>query len=144
MSAEFDKLLTIVGMDERKEGMLRRKFTLHSLRRNAKSVISNQVNQDYSELILGHAKSSYYTIKEPERREIYATKVMRYLTFLDYSALEETGKSIEAKLNEREKEIFLLKQNDASSIDAIAALGDKYDQLVKEVAELRKERMKNK
>jgi hypothetical protein len=61
---------------------------------------------------------------------------------LDYTALEEAGKSIEAKLNEREKEIFLLKQNDVSNTDAIAALGDMYAQLVKEVAELRKERMK--
>ena len=86
---EFEKLLTIAGMDERKETVKRRrKITLHSMRRHAKSVISNQVNQDYSELILGHAKSPYYTLKESERREIYATKVMRYLTFLDYSALE--------------------------------------------------------
>lgn len=61
---------------------------------------------------------------------------------MDYTALEEAGKSIEAKLNEREKEIFLLEQNDVSNTDAIAALGDMYAQLVKEVAELRKERMK--
>jgi hypothetical protein len=93
---------------------------------------------------LGHSKSPYYTLKEPERREIYATKVMRYLTFLDYSALEEAGKSIEARLVEREKEIFHLKQNDVSNSDAIAALGDMYSQLVKEVAELRKARMMNK
>ncbi len=66
---EFEKLLTIAGMDERKEGMQRRKITLHSLRRFCKSVISNQVNQDYSEWFLGHNKSPYYTIKEGERRE---------------------------------------------------------------------------
>jgi hypothetical protein len=50
------------------------------LRRNAKGVIRNQVNQNYSEFFLGHSKSPYYTLKEPERREIYATKVMKYLT----------------------------------------------------------------
>ena len=106
---EFQKLLSTARMDERKEGMRRRKYTLHSMRRFVKSVISNQVNQDYSEWFLGHSKSPYYTLKESERREIYATKVMRYLTFLDYTALESTGKNIEAKLYEREQEIYMLK-----------------------------------
>jgi integrase len=141
---EFKKLLSIARMDERKEGMRRRKYTLHSMRRFVKSIISNQVNQDYSEWFLGHSKSPYYTLKEPERREIYATKCMRYLTFLDYSALEETGKSIEPKLNEREREIFLLKQNHVSSTDAIAALGDQISEMNRKIVELEKERMKNK
>ena len=56
---EFQKLLAIAGMAERKESGIhkRRKITLHSLRRFCKSVISNQVNQDYSEWFLGHSKS---------------------------------------------------------------------------------------
>ena len=37
---------------------------------------------------------------------------MKYLTFLDYSVLETTGKNIEAKLNEKEMEIQLLRQRD--------------------------------
>jgi integrase len=104
---EFQKLLTIIGMAERKENGIhkRRKITLHSFRRHAKSVISNQVNQDYSEWFLGHSKSPYYTLKESERREIYATRVMRYLTILDYNILETRGKNIEAKLQEKDKEI---------------------------------------
>lgn len=72
---EFEKLFTIAGMDERKEGMRRRKITPHSFRRFVKTVISDQTNQDYSEWFLGHNKSPYYTKKEPERREIYAAKV---------------------------------------------------------------------
>jgi hypothetical protein len=78
---EFQRLLKVVNMDERKEGMRRRKVTLHSFRRFCKSVISNQVNQDYSEWFLGHSKSPYYTIKESERKGIYATKCMKYLKF---------------------------------------------------------------
>ena len=73
-----------------------------------KTVISNQVNQDYSEWFLGHNKSPYYTIKEQERRRIYAEKCMKYLTFLDYTTLSATGKSIEAKLSEKEKQIETL------------------------------------
>jgi integrase len=109
---EFQKLLTIVGMDERKEEGIhkRRKITLHSFRRFVKTVISDQTNQDYSEWFLGHSKSPYYTKKEPERREIYATKCMKYLTFLDYTTLEATGKSIEANLQEKDREIAGLKQ----------------------------------
>ena len=109
---EFQKLLTIVGMDERKEEGIykRRKITLHSLTRFVKTVVSDQTNQDYSEWFLGHNKSPYYTKKEPERREIYATKCMNYLTFLDYTTLEATGKSIEANLQEKDREIAGLKQ----------------------------------
>jgi integrase len=138
---EFEKLLTIANMDKRKDGMNRRKITLHSFRRHAKSVISNQVNQDYSEWFLGHSKLPYYTLKEPERREIYATKVMHYLTFLDYSALESTGKSIEAKLIEREREIFMLKQENTLHNNSLADLGDKILHMMKEI-ELLKEKGK--
>ena len=93
---EFEKLLAVAGMDERKEGGLgkRRKITLHSLRRFVKTVISDQVGQDYSEWFLGHSKSPYYTKKEINKREIYATKCMKYLTFLDYTTLEARGKGI--------------------------------------------------
>lgn len=108
---EFQKLLTIVGLDERKENVQhRRKITLHSFRRFAKTVISDQVNQDYSEWFLGHSKSPYYTKKEPDRRQIYATRCMKYLTFLDYATLEATGRSIEAKLQEKDREIYSIKE----------------------------------
>jgi integrase len=133
---EFEKVLKIARMDERKEGTSiykRRKITLHSFRRFVKTVISNQVNQDYSEWFLGHIKSPYYTIKEQERREIYTNKCMKYLTFLDYTTLDAAGKSIEAKISEKEKEIDLLRQKDEVNTDAIASLSDKVTQLVKEI-----------
>jgi hypothetical protein len=87
-------------MDEKKK-----KNTLHSFRRFCKTVISDQTNQDYSEWFLGHSKSPYYTKKGPDRREIYANKCMKYLTFLDYTTLESAGKNIESKLQEKDAEI---------------------------------------
>jgi len=39
-------------------------------------------------------------MKEQMRCEIYATKCMKYLTYLDYSALESTGKRIEKKFHD--------------------------------------------
>ncbi len=109
LTQEFNRILLVVGLDQRKEGMQRRKITLHSFRRSAKTVISDQVGQDYSEWFLGHSKSPYYTRKEQGRREIYATKCMKYLTFLDYTTLDARGKNIETKLQEKDSEIQAMK-----------------------------------
>jgi integrase len=137
--SEFEKLLSVVGLDERKEGkQRRRKITLHSFRRFVKTVISDQTNTDYSEWFLGHNKSPYYTKKEPERREIYAIKCMKYLTFLDYTTLESTGKNIEAKLSEKEREIQLLRQRDSMNSDAIASLSDQLTKVIQEIEILKK------
>ena len=82
----------------------------HSLRRFVKTVISDQTNQDYSEWFLGHSKSPYYTKKEAERRQLYATKCMKYLTFLDYATFEIAGKNIESKLQEKDREMQVIKE----------------------------------
>ena len=140
---EFEKLLALTGLDERKEQGIqkRRKITLHSLRRFVKTVISDQTNQDYSEWFLGHNKSPYYTKKEAERREIYTTKCMRYLTFLDFTTLESAGKNIEAQLSEKEKEIQLLRQRESVNTDAIQNLSDQLVKVMAEVQEMKKNRI---
>ena len=103
-----------------------------------KTVISDQTNQDYSEWFLGHSKSPYYTKKENERRQLYATKCMKYLTYLDYTTIEATGKNIEAKLSEKEKEIQLLRQRDSINTDAIAALSDQLAKVMQEIEVLKR------
>jgi hypothetical protein len=123
----------VAKMDERKEDGLgrRRRITLHSLRRFVKTVISDQVGQDYSEWFLGHVKSPYYTKKEIDRREIYITKCMKYLTFLDYSILEARGKSIEAKLREKDQEMDLMKEKYESELQMIRdETNQKFNQLM--------------
>jgi integrase len=136
---EFERLLKIVQMDEKKEDGIykRRKISLHSFRRFVKTVISNQVGQDYSEWFLGHSKSPYWTLKEPGRRDIYATKCMKYLTFLDYTTLETTGKNIESKLLEKDKEIQLLKQHESYNADAIVTLSDQVRKLTEQMELIR-------
>jgi hypothetical protein len=62
---------------------------------------------------------------------------MKYLTFLDYTTLESTGKNIEAKLTEKEKEIQFLRQRDSVNTDAIANLSDQVMKLMAEVQELK-------
>jgi hypothetical protein len=130
---EFEKLLSVAGMDERKEDGLgrRRKITLHSLRRFVKTVISDQAGQDYSEWFLGHAKSPYYTKKEIDRREIYATKCMKYLTFLDYTTLEARGRGIEVKLREKDRELQDMKERYESEIESIREeTNQKFNQIM--------------
>ena len=112
MRLEFNKVLALVNKAGRKAGAQRRKITLNSFRRFAKTTVGDQVNTDYSEWFIGHAKSSYWVNKPEKKWEIYKTKCMKYLTFLDYSTLEATGKNIEAKISEKEKEIQLLRQRD--------------------------------
>jgi integrase len=146
---EFQRLLKTLNMNGKKEGgsLPRSKITLHSFRRFVKTVISNQVGQDYSEWFLGHSKSPYWTLKELDRREIYAKKCMKYLTFLDYSTLEATGRNIEAKLLERETEIVQLKaqMNEQHLInsDAISNLSDQVTQLMSEIETLKHLQTKN-
>jgi integrase len=138
---EFQKLLEIAEMNQRKEGLLRRrKITLHSMRRFVKTVISNQAGNDYSEWFLGHAKSPYWTLKEPAKREIYTTKCMKYLTFLDYSNIETTGKNIELNLDETNKEIQLLKQFEADNADVIGTLSDRLTKATQEIEFLKQRR----
>jgi len=110
MSHEFGKLLDLSGFAERKDNNPRRKITLHSLRRFVDSTITTQAGQDYAEWFLGHSDNSYYTKKEHELREIYATKCMKYLTFLDYTILEATGNNIDAKLEQKDQEMEAMKQ----------------------------------
>jgi integrase len=105
---EWEKVLVLCGLNDRKEGMTRCKISFHSLRRYAKSVISNQVSSDYSEYLLGHRHSPYWTIKEEERKEIYVKKCMPHLTFLDYTALENTANNIVVKLEEKDSQIAKL------------------------------------
>jgi integrase len=126
---EYHKLLDVVGLGERKDNSRRRKVTLHSLRRFAKSVIADATNQDFSEFFLGHKKSPYYVRKEQELRELYRTRCMKQLTFLDYTSIEATTKEVETRLREKDMEIERLRNLDALSRDVIRELSDRLMRL---------------
>jgi hypothetical protein len=64
---------------------------------------------------------------------------MKYLTFLDYQTLETTGKNIESKLSEKEKEIQLLRQRDSVNTDAISILSDQLSKVMQEIEILKKQ-----
>ena len=124
LRGEFNKILAVLNKGQKKDGQQRRKITLNSFRRFAKTTTGDQVNTDFSEWFIGHANSSYWTKKEPELKKIYAEKCMKYLTFLDYTVLEATGKNIEGKLEEKEKEIQLLRQRDQIKDQELQSMKD--------------------
>ena len=122
---EFQKTLELSGLSARKEegaGHKRRKITLHSFRRFCKTAISNQAGSDFSEFILGHKGSVYYTNKTEELKTIYKDKCQKYLTFLDYPTLETTARSLEDKLKIKEKRIAELEQRDMYNSQRITQL----------------------
>lgn len=110
---QFQSLLDEVGFGQRKDGMARRQITFHSFRRFVKTSLSESpppAGSDYSEWFLGHIKSSYYVKKPEARAAIYKDKCMKYLTFLEYSTLQAAGKTMEARMNELEKEKQIMEQ----------------------------------
>ena len=68
-------------------------------------------------------------MKEDGRREIYQTKVMKYLTFLDYQTLEVTGKNIEKKLVEKDLEIESLKDIDRLKSNELTELTERIKKM---------------
>ncbi|MGB7881412.1 MAG: tyrosine-type recombinase/integrase, partial [Nitrososphaeraceae archaeon] len=118
---QFHTVLDAVDFGQRKDNISRRrKITLHSFRRFVKTTISDTLaGSDYSEWFLGHTKSSYYVSKPAVRAEIYANKCMKYLTFLEYSTLEATGKTNEARINELEKEKQIMSQKHEQEIQEL-------------------------
>ena len=61
---------------------------------------------------------------------------MPYLTFLDYTTLESTGKNIEAKLEEKDRELAYLRERDSIKEDTINNLSDKLVALTSRLKEL--------
>ena len=45
---------------------------------------------------------------------------------MDYSGLEATGKDVESKLEEKDREIALLKQRNNESIRSVSLLSDEF------------------
>lgn len=134
---EFQKLLELCeGLSNRKEDGVfkRRKITFHSFRRFVKTTISNQLSADYSEWFLGHRGSSYWRVKQEEKRKMYKDSVMKYLQFLDYPSIQAESKSIEARLTARIKE---LEEQKYVSDDAASVLFKKFEELSEEVKQLK-------
>jgi hypothetical protein len=133
---QFERTLDRIGLGEREDNSRRRKITLHSLRRAVKSTISDLGYGDYSEWFIGHEASTYWREKEYKKAELFH-KIEPYLTYLDNSILEARGADIQTKLEDREKEIQLLRHRDSVNTDAIQNLSDQLMKVMVEVQELK-------
>lgn len=104
---QFQKLQHIINKDQRKENSLRRKITLHSMRRTCFSIINENTNSQFADWFLGHHHSVYWTHNEEEKRNIYRTKCMPFLTIYQ----DTRNNTIENTLKEKDREIALLKRD---------------------------------
>lgn len=134
--SQFHEVLRSAGMGDKKESSRRRRITFHSFRRFVKTVISDSpAGSDYSEWFLGHKKSTYYISKPARRSEIYVTKVMKYLTFLDYSALKAIGRTVEAKITELEKLNQIISDKHEAKVTELENMNKKHEEEMKAVHE---------
>jgi integrase len=110
LHGHFIKLLEKVEKDKRRDGqgMQRRKISFHLFRTYVFTKVSNTAGTSFALWLLGKPKSEYWQSEESERRELYI-KCEKYLTFLDYPTVDAVGKDFESKLQERDKEIYQLK-----------------------------------
>ena len=125
---QFEKTLDRNGMGSREEGIktrrIRRKITLHSFRRFAKTTISDLGYSDYSEWFIGHSGSTYWRKKDNEKAEIFQ-KIEPYLTFLNIQQLNRQGADLETKVEELQDINQVLREKDKMKEDVIANLSDK-------------------
>jgi integrase len=129
---EFQRLLATVKMDKRKESGInpRHQISLHSVRRMVKTVIATQTNTDLSEYTLGHLSGSpYFAMKQSELRDIYVQKCMPFLTYLDYSALENSSKGIVSQLENKDKEIAYLRERDLKHELEMKSMNERLERL---------------
>ena len=102
---DFAKVLTVVKLDGKKDGMNRGKITPHSFRRTVYTQISDNYGKDYADGFLGHKKTSYHTLKEEKRRQIYANDCMPHLTYLDYTDVDNKMKKKTDEVNQLKEQI---------------------------------------
>ena len=111
VAAEFRDVLKSADLDDKKDTgkAPRGKITLYSFRRFVKTTLEDKSSYSMSEYILGHKKSVYYTKKEHERREKYA-ECERFLTYLDYTAVDQQTKSLESQQSAAQVQIAAMQK----------------------------------
>ena len=138
-ASAFAKTLDRIGMGDREdENETRRKITLHSFRRFAKTTISDLGYSDYSEWFIGHAGSTYWRKKESDKIEIFR-KIEPYLTFLNIHKLERQGADLQTRVEELQIVNQSLREKDKVKEDALALLSDQVMTLMKEVQNIKKQ-----
>jgi integrase len=121
----FGKTLDRMNRGNREHGSneRRREITFHSFRRFVKTTISDLGYGDYSEWLIGHSGSTYWSKKESDKAELFR-KIEPYLTFLNIHQLERQGANIQSKVQELEDLNSSLRERERVKDDAIAHLSD--------------------
>jgi hypothetical protein len=140
MVIEFNKVIKQLDIGYEDNNKKRHIFTLHSLRRYVRTLLSDLGYQDFGEWILGHRLSTYWCKSDKEKYALFK-KLEPHLILLDQTTLQRQGSDLQTKLDTMERENQILRQKDSLNADAIANLSDRMQELMNKVHEM--EKMKN-
>lgn len=104
----FTELLKSLHLDQRYDDG-RHKMTLHRFRDFVKSTISNQGYGDFSEFMIGHVHSTYFSAPEDEKAKVFA-KIEPSLTYLDKDVVGVMTKDLQSQISVEESEIKELRE----------------------------------
>lgn len=108
-------------------------ITLHSFRRYVKSVISDSGYTDYSEWLLGHTGSPYYTRSVDEQYKLFK-KLEPSLTYLDQSYIQSQHADTQSRLETMEQENRGLKTKYEKDIKQLSEKLEKMDKAFRKLA----------
>ena len=116
----FTRLLKSLKLDDRYDDG-RHKMTLHRFRDFVKSTISNQGYSDFSEYMIGHVHSTYFSVPDDEKVKVFK-KIEASITFLDKDAVGAIAKDLQSQINAEGTEIEKLKKRLAKTEKAMESM----------------------
>jgi len=119
---EFIETMDRIGFQGRRDDGKRRRITLHDFRTFVYSTISGLGQSDFGDFFIGHKHSTYWSKPQSEILKLFH-KIEPYLTYLDYSELEQKGADTDSKLEQKDKEIQLMRNQIQQMTEALVNAG---------------------
>jgi hypothetical protein len=103
LSIEFAKVIDQLNIGYEDKRKRRHVYTLHSLRRYVRTLISDLGYQDFAIWTIGHASSTYWRKSEKEKYALFK-KIEPHLLLLDQTALSRRHADTQSRLETMEQE----------------------------------------
>ena len=131
LSIEFAKVINQLNVGYEDKGKRRHIYTLHSLRRYVRTLISDLGYQDFAIWTIGHASSTYWRKSEKEKYALFK-KIEPHLLLLDQTALSRRHADTQSRLETMEQENRGLQEKYEQDIKSMQ---DKMNQIMEMIQE---------
>jgi integrase len=131
LSIEFAKVIDQLNIGYEDKRKRRHVFTLHSLRRYVRTLISDLGYQDFAIWTIGHASSTYWRKSEKEKYTLFK-KIEPHLLLLDQTALSRRHADTQSRLETMEQENRGLQEKYEQDIKSIQ---DKMNHIMEMIQE---------